>query len=66
MSSDVHIIKPSIEIYKYLLEKYQLNPEECLFIDDRKDNVDGAKNAGMNAVIFDNNYEIIKELIGGN
>lgn len=65
VSSDVHIIKPSIEIYNYLLEKYQLNPEECLFIDDRKDNVDGAKNAGMNAVIFDNNYEIIKELIGG-
>lgn len=65
VSSDVRIIKPSIEIYNYLLEKYHLNPEECLFIDDRKDNVDGAKNAGMNAVIFDNNYEKIKELIGG-
>lgn len=59
VSSDVHIIKPDIRIYEYLLEKYNLVPEECLFIDDREENVNGAKRAGMNAVIFENNYEKI-------
>lgn len=57
VSSDIHIIKPDIRIYQYLLEKYALKPEECLFIDDRIDNVEGARNTGMNAVVFENNYE---------
>ncbi len=61
VSSDVHIIKPEIGIYNYLLEKYNLKPEECLFIDDRQCNVDGAKLTGMNAVVFVNNYEMILE-----
>ncbi len=63
VSSDVHIIKPDIEIYKYLLDKYSLNAEECLFIDDREENVNGARMAGMNAVKFDNNYEQIKKYL---
>lgn len=59
VSSDVHIIKPDIEIYKYLLDKYGLHAKECLFIDDREENVNGAICAGMNGVIFKNNYDEI-------
>lgn len=40
-SSDVHLLKPDPAIYRYLFERYQLKPEECLFIDDRADNVSG-------------------------
>ena len=36
-------------IYEYLLEKYQLNPTECLFFDDRTENVEGAVNVGIAA-----------------
>ena len=43
VSSDIHMIKPYEGIYKYILEKYKLNPEECLFIDDRLENIEGAK-----------------------
>lgn len=63
VSSDVHIIKPDIRIYEYLIEKYNLDATECLFIDDREDNVNGAKKAGMNAVIFKNNYDEILNLL---
>ncbi len=63
VSSDIHIIKPDIKIYEYLLEKYSLNPQECLFIDDRKENVEGAKKAGMKAVVFKNNYDEIVKII---
>lgn len=64
VSSDVHIIKPDVEIYKYLLDEYGLKAEECLFIDDREENVNGAKKSGMNGVIFENNYdEIMKEYL---
>lgn len=63
VSADVHTVKPDIKIYKHLLEKYSLKAEECLFIDDRADNVDGALKAGMKAVQFKNDFEEIKKSI---
>lgn len=63
VSSDVHMIKPDVRIYELLLDKYNLKAEECLFIDDREENVEGARKAGMNAVVFANNFdEIMKGL----
>ena len=63
VSADVHTVKPDIRIYKHLLEKYSLKAEECLFIDDRQDNVDGARKAGMNAAQFKNDFEEIKQYL---
>jgi len=59
VSSDVHMIKPEPLIYNYLLESYGLKPEECLFIDDRAENVEGARRVGMKAVLFENNFSDI-------
>ncbi len=64
VSSDLHIIKPEIGIYEYILDKYGLKADECLFIDDREENVRGAEAVGMNAVLFENNYGEIKEKYG--
>ncbi len=64
VSSDLHIIKPEIGIYEYILDKYGLKADECLFIDDREENVRGAETVGMNAVLFENNYGEIKEKYG--
>ena len=61
VSCDVHMIKPQPEIYQYLLEKYGLNPKECLFIDDREENVAGAKAVGMQGYLFRNDYPAIAE-----
>lgn len=61
VSSDIHMIKPDVRIYEYLLKKYNLKPEECLFIDDREENVEGALKAHMNSVIFDNNFDEIEK-----
>ena len=63
VSADVHTVKPDIKIYKHLLEKYSLKAEECLFIDDRADNVDGALKSGMKAVQFKNDFEEIKQYL---
>jgi len=63
VSCDIHVIKPDIRIYEYLLEKYHLNPQECLFIDDRPENVEGARAANIDAVVFENNYEEISKRI---
>lgn len=42
------MIKPYEGIYKYLIDKYNINPEETLFIDDREDNMKTANSLGIN------------------
>ena len=51
-SYEVKCIKPDLKIYELLLEKYHLNPEETIFYDDRKENVDAALKLGIKAKIF--------------
>lgn len=63
VSSDVKMIKPNPAIYEYILKTYNLNPEECLFIDDVEVNVEAAKEAGIKGFVFRNNYEELKEQI---
>lgn len=42
-----HIMKPNKEIYKILLDKYNLVASECLFIDDKQNNIDAANDLGF-------------------
>ncbi len=65
MSCDIHMIKPDERIYKYLLEKYQLLPKECFFLDDREENVEAARRTGMRAAVFDGDIEAVKRCISG-
>lgn len=58
-SCHVKKIKPDPEIYQRLFEKYELHPEECLFFDDREENVVTAQKLGMQAVQFET-YEQAK------
>ncbi len=44
------LIKPDPKIFELFLEQNQLRAEECLFIDDRPDNVKSAASAGFHAV----------------
>lgn len=48
LSYQLHMIKPYEGIYKYLIDKYNINPEETLFIDDREDNMKTANSLGIN------------------
>ncbi|MGN0307932.1 MAG: HAD family hydrolase [Lachnospiraceae bacterium] len=63
VSSDVKMIKPDRAIYQYLCKSYGLTPEECLFIDDRRENVEGALSMGMKGVIFQNNWDEVRRIL---
>lgn len=52
VSGDEKLLKPDPAIYWKLIDRYDLQPKSCVFIDDRQDNVDGAKSIGMDAVRF--------------
>ena len=46
-SCEVKINKPDPRIYQALLDKYQLKADECIFIDDRADNIKAASLLGL-------------------
>lgn len=50
VSYQVHMIKPEEGIYKALLDKYGLRAQDCIFFDDRQENVEAARRMGMQAV----------------
>lgn len=50
VSYQVHMGKPDPEIYRCLLEKYQIRPEESIFFDDRKKNIEAAEKLGIQGV----------------
>ncbi len=54
VSGEEQVIKPALKIYRILLDRYNLNPENTLFIDDNPINVESAKLLGINAIPFDN------------
>ncbi len=56
------LCKPNPAIYKLLCERYDLKPEECLFIDDRQINVDAAAGTGMSGLLFEG-VDSVKRII---
>lgn len=50
LSYQVHSVKPHLGIYNELINKYKLNPSECLFIDDKQDNIDVANQLGFKGI----------------
>ena len=62
ISGKVKMAKPDSRIYKYIFEKYNLNPAECIYIDDRKDNIEAGRKEGLHSIIFDNYENVCKEI----
>ena len=55
ISAEEKMTKPNKEIYELLLNRFSLNPEECLFLDDKTENIQGAISCKMNGYVFDYN-----------
>ena len=53
ISCEVGLIKPEKEIYLLLLERFNLDPSQTMFIDDRKENVVAAAELGIVPFHFD-------------
>ena len=61
VSYQINIRKPDPRIFQYLLDNINLKSEECLFVDDKEENILTAKRLGMSGYVFDssaglNNY----------
>lgn len=51
-SFETGFIKPEKEIYHFIMDKYGLNPKECVFIDDNLANLAYPKEIGWSTVLF--------------
>ncbi len=63
-SGTIEMTKPNKEIFEYLLKKFNLKAEECLFIDDSAVNIDGAKAIGIKGYLFDGNAKKLRDYLG--
>jgi len=61
-SSEVRLIKPDPALYRRALARLGTEPRETIFIDDREENVDGARAVGMTALLFRSVAELRREL----
>lgn len=47
LSCDIKAIKPDLAMFKEILDKYQLDPTNCVFLDDIEDNTIAAQKLGI-------------------
>lgn len=55
-------VKPEPKIYQSLLHKYQLLPGECVFLDDRRDNIEAAEKQGITGILFTGYEDALEKL----
>ncbi len=61
-SCDVQLLKPDLAIYDMLCRRYELDPKECLFLDDKLINVIAARECGLHSLVV-TNYEEMKPAV---
>ena len=59
ISSEVGFLKPDKRVYELMLEKLRLRPEDCIFIDDRKEHLETAEMMGFSTVLYVDNPKCI-------
>lgn len=63
-SYELRLHKPDEEIYRTVLEHLAAKPEECFFLDDRPENVAGARTIGIDAHVFnEENLPIVRKAL---
>lgn len=61
-SHEVGMLKPNHNIYRYHLTILEANPDSCLFIDDKPDNVEAARNLNMKTLLFTDTSSLKKDV----
>ncbi len=62
LSCNEKVIKPEAAIYEALFAKFQIKPEESIFLDDLPANITGAKTVGMDGIIVSHPKQAINDL----
>lgn len=62
VSGDEKMIKPQHDFYQLLMDRYQINKQNAIFIDDNYRNVEAAKAFGLHTIHFINPEQLTEDL----
>lgn len=62
ISAEVGVMKPEPKIYMTALEGLGVKPDEAVFVDDMRENIEGARALGMHGILFVDREQILGEL----
>lgn len=62
-SAPIGLVKPDPKIYEYILNKYSLKAEQCLFIDDMKTNLAAAARFGIKTYHYQSDTPALRDYI---
>lgn len=63
ISGNVKLVKPDPRIFRLFLETYGIDPSRAVYIDDVRENVGAANDAGMQGILFTNPLALRAELV---
>ena len=63
VSGKEKLIKPDEKIFERMMEKFNLKPENCLFIDDNLKNVEASRKFGITTIHFVNPDDLREKLV---
>jgi putative hydrolase of the HAD superfamily len=61
-SDEVGIRKPDMRLYKLCIKELGVRPEECIFIDDKEENLEPAKKLGIHTILFKDRTQCWNEI----
>ncbi len=53
LSFETGTVKPAVELYRAAAQSVGVPPERCFYVDDLPENAEGARRAGMTAIVFE-------------
>lgn len=62
VSAKEKLVKPDVAVYRKLLERFSINAEESVFLDDSSANICGAEESGIHGILVDDRVRAKKEL----
>ena len=63
VSAEEKLLKPDAAIYHRFCEKFDVRPEECFFVDDLPENIEGARACGWQGHVFDGNVDKLRAVL---
>lgn len=62
VSGEEKLVKPDARLYEILLDRYNINPHESLFIDDSLPNIETARQLGFHTIHYTEEVDLKNEL----
>ena len=62
ISGEDKLIKPNLDIYQLAIERFDLDPHKCVFIDDKLENIETAKKLSFHTIHLTNPKTISSEI----